>query len=156
MFLDKWVFIGILHDGIQSETNQPLRRACFHPLTFIALSQIVLFLLMASATASDISIYLLLWQTRRDPRGCSNEISNSSWKLGRHWKWIERANNAEQGVHFGEVANRWVASGLGRSLCVSDGRRRGGLKQRGVEAHSDVRTEHDFTALTRDARNAPR
>lgn len=30
----------------------------------------------------------------------------------------------------------------------------GGLKQRGVEAHSDVRTEHDFTALTRDARNA--
>jgi len=30
----------------------------------------------------------------------------------------------------------------------------GGLKQRGVEAHSDVRTEHDFMALTRDARDA--
>lgn len=32
----------------------------------------------------------------------------------------------------------------------------GGLKQRGVEAHSDayIRTEHDFTALTRDARDA--
>lgn len=28
-----------------------------------------------------------------------------------------------------------------------------GLKQRGVEAHSDVRTERDFTALARDARN---
>lgn len=28
------------------------------------------------------------------------------------------------------------------------------LKQRGVEAHFDERTEHDFTALTGDARNA--
>lgn len=28
------------------------------------------------------------------------------------------------------------------------------FKQRRVEAHFDVRTEHDFTALTRDARNA--
>jgi len=56
-------------------------------------------------------------------------------------------------------ALRWSGGGpmggrqdLVASLCAGEGYTR--LKQRGAEAHFDVRTEHDFTALTGDARNA--
>lgn len=154
------MFIGILLNNIQKPDDDPLRRACLFsckPLVFAALLDSPS---PAYATASDISIYLLLRQTRRDPRGCSNEISNSPWKLGRHWKWIERANNTE----YGGGRGGWRA--LRRSGGEPDGwrqdlvaafvsaRGRRGWNSEELEAHFDVRTEHDFTALTGDARNA--
>lgn len=156
--LDKWVFIGILLDRVQRETTNH--------------STVLAFIQTAHIHRSSRQSFSCLWRARlprifpftfysgkqegRDPRGCSNEISNSSWKLGRHWKWIERANNAEQGVACSSV--KWRTDEWRRDLVVAfvpaTGVDRGGLKQRGVEAHSDVCTEHDFTALTGDARNA--
>lgn len=118
MFLDKWVFIGILLDNTKPERERETSilpcLLLFKSLAFAVLPDDPF--LTYDASARNISIYLLLGQTRRDPRGCSNEISNSPWKLGRHWKWIERANNAEQG---GWRALRWsggATSGVG--TCV--------------------------------------
>lgn len=53
---------------------------------------------------------------------------------------------------FGEVAG--PTSGVGTCVVAFvPAMVVGGLKQRRVEAYFDVRTEHDFTALTRDTRN---
>lgn len=119
-FLDKWVFIGILLDKIQKRDNQPLRRV----LAFIQTLHI------------NRSSFSCLWRARL-PRifpftfysgkqeGILVAVQTRS-PIARG-NWVDIGNESKEqitrgGVLLGEVANRWVASGLGRSLCVSDGR----------------------------------
>lgn len=117
------IYWKILLDNTKPERDNHCRACFYSSLSHLPLPDDPF--LTYDASARNISIYLLLGQTRRDPRGCSNEISNSPWKLGRHWKWIERANNAEQGVACSSVkwrSDEWRRD-LRRDLCASDGRR---------------------------------
>lgn len=142
------VSVGISLDGAQSETNRPLRRACFHSRTLhIHRSPRRSFSCLQRARLPRIFPFtfypgkqegiLVAVQTRSPiARGNWVDIGNESKEQITRGKGVARTSGL-----------KWRTDEWRRDLIVAfvsamaDGRGRGrvGLKQRGAEAHSDVR-----------------